>query len=501
MSDHDGGTLACKVFDSHGLTKAVQVALLGAPNPYQWNEDAARCALLRRRILTRLVPVWFGRRLRVADASAVVWNERHDAFELQCEFSPGAPPALAQPLRRHLPGEVRELAALVMTPLQERLIEAGFVGLVWQAGRGNPVAANNFLREPDGTWVWIDLESGIPAVIPLDPRALVRFYLPHAFERRRPLFDDVDIERLREYLASSDTLLRERLSTVAYGEILHDVEVLETRQRHWKSLGRRHQMIGYRLARGEIGDAMAERYRTRPVLWYRHEAVRAVRSLGRLLVKGVKWLGRLVAPPAWWRGLRAGGRFLVSQQYRESVARGYVLDRVIAWRRRDQLTRGDAMRLRDRLDQEQSSIYITDFGVHIAIKPFAKMLEYWVAPALLTLGIIGPLGFALLLLGGGAMLRTAYTAGRLVQSIVLRRERPWIALFTGTVPVVGNFAFPLQIFYSSTEDRDDLARFLIVDAATRAGRKVPIWGGADTLTEHWFNRFADGALRWLRRRG
>ena len=75
QEDGSGGKLACKVFDSRGLTKAVQWFTLGAPNPYVWNVDAAECAKIRRNILKLLVPVWMDGDVDVADASAVVLNK------------------------------------------------------------------------------------------------------------------------------------------------------------------------------------------------------------------------------------------------------------------------------------------------------------------------------------------------------------------------------------------------------------------------------------------
>ena len=45
-------------------------------------------------------------------------------------------------------------------------------------------------------WVWIDMESGVPALFPLSPLALFRFYLPRALRYGRPMFDDIDIPRL-----------------------------------------------------------------------------------------------------------------------------------------------------------------------------------------------------------------------------------------------------------------------------------------------------------------
>ena len=58
--ESEGVPVARKVFGSHGLTKLVQCVFLGAPNPYVWNEDAIRCAHLRREILADLVERWFG---------------------------------------------------------------------------------------------------------------------------------------------------------------------------------------------------------------------------------------------------------------------------------------------------------------------------------------------------------------------------------------------------------------------------------------------------------
>jgi hypothetical protein len=78
-----------------------------------------------------------------------------------------------------------------------------------------------------------------------------------------------------------------------------------------------------------------------------------------------------------------------------------------------------------------------------------------------------------------------------VQNTIRGKERPWTALAVGTLPVVGNFAFPIQVLRSSRIEEDDLARFLLYDGFARVGAGVPIWGGEDTLTEHTLNRMAD----------
>ena len=159
--DESGRDIARKVFGAGGLTKVVQYVFLGAPNPYMWNEPAVRCAVLRRRILAVLVDYWFGAKLRVARAYDYDWNTNHRAYEMRCELIDGRHVALHHSYT--LPGdtELQDATRHIMKPLQARLAEAGFDGLVWQAGRGNPVALNNFMCEgSDGDggyrWVWID---------------------------------------------------------------------------------------------------------------------------------------------------------------------------------------------------------------------------------------------------------------------------------------------------------------------------------------------------------
>ena len=87
-----------------------------------------------------------------------------------------------------------------------------------------------------------------------------------------------------------------------------------------------------------------------------------------------------------------------------------------------------AQMLRSQIGSPDSSVYITDFGIHIAIKPAVKLLQYWLLPALFVMGVLGGQTVAVLILTGGAIGRSAYTAGRLVQSVAHGYERPWIAL-------------------------------------------------------------------------
>jgi hypothetical protein len=497
--DGAGRRIARKVFGARGLTRLVQFAFLGSPNPYVWNEDAVRCAFLRRRILARLVEHWFGGRLRVAEAVDFGWNEEQRAFELATEFSPGAPLPLHHPGRTSGTGLLREVVEEIQAPLQERLIESGFLGLVWQAGKGNPVALNNFLLERlEGgelervhRWRWIDLESGVPALAAIDPRALLGFYLRESVRLGRPLFDDVDAPRLERYLAQAADGLRAHFGPGGLQELEAQARELAQSQDRWKSLRRHERGIGHALARGRLSAEQAQWFRARPVRWYVHEGLRAQRWAWRVARAAPALLVARLARIPWRAHARVALGFATSGRYRRRLARQFVAQRIRAWERRGQLDRADARQLRGHLASEESSAYLTDFVVHLGLKPPVKAFEYWILPVLWGLGWIGDGTLALGLVASGAAARTLYTSVRLVQSLRRGRELPWVALGAGLLPVVGNLAYPVQILYSSTEEADDLARFILYDGCARLGRHVPIWGGADTLTEHVINRLPD----------
>ena len=107
--------------------------------------------------------------------------------------------------------------------------------------------------------------------------------------------------------------------------------------------------------------------------------------------------------------------------------------------------------------------------------------------------LIDAFTLSVIMMSGGSVGRTIYTGGRLVQNLVRGRELPWTALWVGLFPVIGNLAFPMQIVRSG-RDEDTIARFLLYDGCRVIGRRTPIWGGEDTLTEHWFNRVPSRVL-------
>ena len=130
------------------------------------------------------------------------------------------------------------------------------------------------------------------------------------------------------------------------------------------------------------------------------------------------------------------------------------------------------------------------------IKPFMKVLQWWIFPALFFMGAINEVVLAVALVAGGGAGRTLYTLGRMAQAAMAGQRLPWIALGLGTLPVVGNTAYPAELVACSIGSARVLARFILYDVFASMGRAIPVWGGADTLTEHRMNRLPDKLGDW-----
>ena len=490
-TDHAGRQVARKVFcGADRAADVVNYVLTGAPNPYRWCEDAIRCAQVRRQIMCDLTQWWFGNRLRVSQAWASRWNAQQRSFELDTDFISGRHALLRHPFVPRGLDEMRDLRDQILTPLRKHLMCAGLDGLVWQAGRGNPAGLGNFLRRTDGDhgWVWIDLESGVPALAPINPVDLLVWYLPKSFRHRRPLFDDVDIDKLRDYLRANEDELTHALGEPRVAALMTNISTLEHHQRQWRSLSRVARSLKYRLCHGDITRQQADWYRTRPVRWHGREMGRGMLAGVRFAGRKTMSLARLIARVRPIRAVGACWRFMTSQTFRAALSRKYIAQRIDSWQQRGQLSAGHATRLRDYLDHEDTGSYLTDFGVHIAIKPFIKFTVWVIIPALLAAGVLPAVWAVTMIVFGGMIGRSLYTGGRSIQALLQGHRTPWIALLVGLMPVVGNLAYPAQIAYRGSEREGKLAGFIMYDALSAIGAAVPIWGGRDTATEHWFNR-------------
>jgi hypothetical protein len=482
----------------------VHYIFLGAPNPYTWNPDVIRSAYYRRKILKDLTEFWFGPRLRIADAYEVGWNKSYRAYQMDTEFVEGRPVALCQPFQSIRKNEMPDLRDNIMKPLQRRLMEAGFDGIVWQAGKGNPVALNNFLLYDDSDdvprYVGIDVESGVPALFSPNPLILFGYYLPKSFKHGAALFDDVDTDTLAAYVQHRRAALKGKLGEERYRTLLTYIRELEVHQHRWKTLNRLHRSIGYQLQTGTISPAEAEWYHQHPLRWYGRESGRLAQKAGRKLLIDLprKAVNKLQSLP-YREWLRKSGRFIQSQRYRREVASKQVIKRISHWEDREQLSPEQAENLRQSVKRESAGDYLNDFAVHIGLKVIVKILEFVLVPLLLIFGVIDEALAIFLFFAGGPIFRTAYTGFRMVELAGEQKLLPWVALVIGLLPKVGDVAYPCQLIYSAGGKQTRVARFIVYDFFTWIGAKIPIWGGEDTQTEHFFNRCAYYLIRGVER--
>jgi hypothetical protein len=489
----DGRSLACKVFLPDGASSLVNQLLTGAVNPYRWNRHAVDCAVLRRRILAPLVQCWFGGELRLPETEGSRWDAEHRAFELRAERVKGRHTQLRHSLGGGDTDEVSELVRRIMRPLQHYLAESGFDGLLWQAGKGNPVAAANYMRDLSrgaARWVWIDAESGVPALFPMAAWTLATTYLPLSVKHRRWLFDDVDVARLRRYVERNAAELRAAVGTAALEALRSDISALENSQWEWRSLGRHQRGVESHLVTGKLSSDAAATFRGRPLRWAAHLARRAAWSVLRRTGSRCRAAWARVSGSWSLRALESYAAFFASSSRRRRWAGHHVRRRILDWRRRGMLSPETAGAVRASMDSDVASEYLADFGVHLAIKPAVKVLT-WLSLPILALGgladhwtLVGLLAFS------GALGRTLYTGGRTLQAALGRRPCPWVALGIGVLPVIGNAAFPIQLLAATRGQRGLVARFLVHDILSGLGRRLPIWGGADTLAEHTLNDLA-----------
>jgi len=332
------------------------------------------------------------------------------------------------------------------------------------------------------------MESGVPALFPANPIEFFRFYLPRSIFYRRPLFDDVNVPKLRHYIDQHKNELKHVLGADSWEVLCYETKQLAHYQQQWRSMTRLERGIQARLQRGEINNELAMWYQERPIQWYGRELIRGVLAVAdriRMWVAG--WLNVATLQ----RLARGATKFILSVQFRADLARQYVALRIEKWNRQGQLNRLEFDYLIRELNGSEASVYITDFGVHMAIKPIVKAITWFALPFLYGIGAINETILAAGVVAGGGMGRTIYTAARLIDTIVRGVPKPWIAFFAGMVPVIGNASFPLQLVYESRDKGSSVAKFILYDVFTRLGEAIPVWGGEGTLSEHRLNHVGD----------
>ena len=501
----DGKQLAQKIFTGEGLSKLILFILTGSANPYTWCASAMETAHARRTILAILCKYWFGDKLRLPKTDSWGWNDELKAYELKAELIDGSHAPLLNPLEEEGDSHYSELINTVMKPLQSYLRDSGFDGLVWQAGKGNPVAPPNFMLErSDGKtrrWVWIDLESGLPALFAINPLATLFYYLPKSYKHGAWLFDHVDVDRLAVYLKENRDGIIAATSKKDYQLIEKYFTVLCAEQKKWHSIKRFQRTIQYHRSQNVISEEQASYYWSRPLRWKMKNIVLLIGLIRNKVIKLSRSIYSKLASFNYRRLFRRIFRYAFSTRFRWGVARWYLARRIRRWVSRKQLSAEIGKALKSQLKADEISAFLTDFSVHIAIKPFVKLFTLLVITVLLSNGLISVGGAGLIAISSGSIARTIYTGWRMLHSLQKKNaHRPWLALLIGVIPVFGNLAFPIELVYRSTAKDQLLGKFIVYDILTQVGAKIPIWGGEDSSFEHFTNRWCNYGMRFLQRR-
>ena len=499
LSTVEGKAVATKIFTGEPTSKIILFVLTGSANPYNWCEDAIKSAMIRRRILTSLCQFWFDKKVRLPETYGYSWNEEVKAFQIEAEFIPGCHAPLINPMKADSKDYASELRQEIMEPLQDHLIDSGFDGLVWQAGKGNPVADSNFMLLKDKgdsyQWIWIDLESGVPAIFAMNFLSTLTYYLPKCVKHGEWMFDTVDTAKLETYLDVKKADLIEKLGEECYSSLKKDSQELQETQNNWKKIKRYKRSVIYAKSQDKISQEEFDRYLDRPIAWYMKTLIKLMVSIftksGKAISKLAKWFVNI----NYRRLIHHSFKYITSARYRWGVARWYLQKDIKKWYARKSIDNDDRKYLLSELHKDEVSTYLTDFSVHLALKPLDMLITFFVIPLITATSTLSVSDGVFLAMAVGPVLRSTYTIWRFTHSVVRKRRHfPIIALLIGALPVVGNIAYPAELFFRGSKNRDQLAKFILYSFAAKIGAKIPVWGGKDSGTEHFFNRWSNKLL-------
>ncbi len=204
---------ATKYFDPPILMRLLYWASFQDAFPYKDDVAAIEAAIYRRRIAGLLTRYRYGKDL-VADITDVRWTDGKAA--LVTEYVPG----------REAESNIE--AWDFLSQVEVLFDEAGLPG--WQLNPHNPHAHTNLIRREDGDFVIVDMESGF--VTPFPSSAQMRASFRHG---SLPVFDDMDFEKLRQFMAERESDLRRQLGEDGHVELQDAVEKGEAAYNKWHS--------------------------------------------------------------------------------------------------------------------------------------------------------------------------------------------------------------------------------------------------------------------------
>ena len=294
--DPNRGT-ATKLYRPPAVVRFLYWVAFQARFPYENNIAALEAGAHRRKIASLLTIHRFGKDL-VAPVTEI--GRMNGQATFVTEFVPGEKVGNTPAVKSFL-GEVTELFA-----------EAGLS--VWQINPRNPHAHTNLIRTPEGDMKIIDLESAV--VTPIPTPGQIRSALRNgAF----PIFDDIDFDRMRDYVAANQTAL---LASIGAG--------------------------GLR----ELSDAMARGERAMST-WKESE----LRIVGRT----IKWVYRLLNWKAFYR------KTAQALEGADQSAQTFLDNGIKRWEEDGRIDPSQAASMRSHLGSGETQDALHHLGVHFVL--------------------------------------------------------------------------------------------------------------------------------------
>ena len=209
--DPDAGT-ATKTYNPPGIVRLLYWLGFQARFPYETKEVSLRAAEHRRKIASLLTKHRFGKDLVAPVRTA---HCLHGDCTFVTEFVPG------EKARND------DEAKAFLQAVADTFAEAGLG--VWQINPRNPHAHTNLIKNAEGDFVIIDLESAV--VTPFPAPGQWRSSLKRG---SIPVFDDIDFDRLRAYVAGHEAELRASLGAGGLDAFHDEIEQGEYALRSWK---------------------------------------------------------------------------------------------------------------------------------------------------------------------------------------------------------------------------------------------------------------------------
>ena len=213
--------------------------------------------------------------------------------------------------------------------------------------------------------------------------------------------------------------------------------------------------------------------------------------------------------------------FCRSERFQAEYAKYRIDKNLKEWEADGRLDAASGHELRVRMEADAAQEYLRGFGLHLGLKflspittalkiigigwflqSFARVypdidphepIRFRFITACIGTCIASPL--AVLMIMSTSVLRTIVTLWRMLGRE--RRQRRHlgyaVALVFGLMPVLGSFAFPLQMY---AECRG-LSIFILRHLLAKIGHAIPIYGGKHTRVEVWSVRLANWPIEML----